>query len=341
MSFFEEPAWIIGWNATQLGLYFLFMAHTLGFASRRAPVRTALDRALWFVASVSAFLCWGFIVSFVISDTTELQAAGASGLEIVKSKRFLKCYGAVVDSEAKWFLSQQLLFHVVVLVLFLLVQSVRTNVQGAWRYVVLGELMAISVAVPLALVNLRHRPQVAPTPYIGGTTIVVFLVALLSTFATPLLAPSATLFKANLFGLHAVLVLPFLKTFGFGAVAPPEADERHRRARVAMLYALIAGAAIVAHASAALNLWRAHDGDLWAAYGALFDALWLHPCQTSISIDASLVSMLALGSCMWLETESLLVAVMPLVSAQFIGGAGTVALYLAIRELREPLMKRD
>jgi alpha-1,2-mannosyltransferase len=336
MSFFDSAEWIYAWNASQLIVYFSALALTLRFALKHADVRSNVDKTLMLVAALGAFLCWSLIVQFVIDDVTQLQAVGKTQLEVVKSKRFVKCYTAVVDSEAKWFFSQQLLFSVVVLVAYLLVQSVRTRVDGVWRYVVLGELMAISVAAPLALIHLRSRPQIASTPYVSGLTILAFVLALLSTFATPLLAPNASLFKFNLFLLHVVLVLPFLRLFGFGAQAPPESDERHRRARVAVLYALIAGAAIVAHASAALSVWRANDGDLFATVGALVDALFLHPCQTSISIDAGLVWLLMMGSCLLAETESFAVNVATLVAAQFLGGAGTAALFLAIRELQPP-----
>jgi hypothetical protein len=317
----------VAWNAFQLTAYFGVLFWTLRHAWARVRVRAPVDRVMIATAALAAHMCWGLIVQFVIEDTAQLQLAGADNLQIIQSKRFVKCYSAVVDAPAKWFFSQQLLFAVVVLVLWLLVHSVRTETHaGAWKFVVLGELMAISVALPLAITHLRSRRQTALTPYLSLRTIAAFVLALLSTGATPLL--SGALFKANLFFLHVVLVLPFTSLFGYGAAAPSTvgANEVKRRGRVALLYALIAGAATMSHMSSTLEVWRTHSGDVLNALAA---ALVSHPCQTSISLDAALVTLLLLSTCAAMAPRPALV----FAAAPVVGAAGTAALFLGLREL--------
>jgi hypothetical protein len=320
----------VGWNAFQLITYFTVLFWTLRHAWARVRVHAPVDRVMIAIAALAAHTCWGLIVQFVIEDTVQLQEAGADNLQIIQSKRFIKCYSAVVDSPAKWFFSQQLLFAVVVLVLWLLVHSVRTETHtGAWKFVVLGELMAISVALPLAITHLRGRRQTALTPYLSLRTVFAFVLALMSTAATPLLAgASGALFKANLFFLHVVLVLPFTSLFGYGAAAPAGvgSNEIHRRGRVALLYGLIAGASMMSHLSSTLDVWRTHNGDVLSA---LISALFSHPCQTSISVDAALVTLLLLSTCAALAPRATFV----FASAPVLGAAGAAALFLALREL--------
>jgi hypothetical protein len=313
----------VAWNATQLTVYFTVLFWTLRYAWHRVRVRAPIDNVLIAIAALAAHLCWGLIVQFVIEDTTNLQAAGASNLQIIQSKRFIKCYSAVVDTPAKWFVSQQLLFAVVVLVLWLFVQSVRTaSSVGAWKFVVLGELMAISVAFPLAITHFRGRSVVALSPFVSWRTIAAFAVALASTLLTPLL--DGALFKGNLFFLHVVLVLPFTTLFGHGTVQV--ADERHRRGRIAMVYGLIAGASMFSHLSSVLAVWRAHNGDF---VSAMVNAVFSHPCQTSISLDAVLVTFLLVSTCAAIVPHPLFV----FATAPFLGAAATAALFLGLREL--------
>lgn len=310
-------------NATQLTVYFAVLFWTLKHAWSQVRVRAPIDNVLIAIAALAAHLCWGLIVQFVIEDTTNLQAAGASNLQIIQSKRFIKCYSAVVDTPAKWFVSQQLLFAVVVLVLWLWVLSVRTaSSVSAWKFVVLGELMAISVAFPLALTHFRGRSIATLSPYVSWRTIATFAVALASTLLTPLL--DGALFKANLFFLHVVLVLPFTTLFGRGAERG--VDEHHRRGRIALLFGMIAGASMFSHFSSVLAVWRAHNGDV---VSAVVDAVFSHPCQTSISLDAALVTFILLSTCAAIAPIPILV----FLTAPFIGAASTAALVIGLREL--------
>lgn len=173
----------------------------------------------------------------------------------------------------------------------------RRDIAFAPAYMLLGQMVAISVALSLFLIALSIRPRNRPSQWAPPT----LYVPLFASMATIYLVPSTVgtdRFLPNLLAMHALLVVPLLP------ISPARDSTNPARPMdisFTTLYALLITAALALHVPQTAHLLRRLPEEM-SLSSYLYARIFSHPAQASISLDVVWVA-ITLTS-WWLMTGS-------------------------------------
>ncbi|KAL0959187.1 hypothetical protein HGRIS_014467 [Hohenbuehelia grisea] len=230
------------------------------------------------------FLAW----SFHEFEHSNAVAAG-SILErtsnwLLNTGLFEQAWTAVCRKPINWWWSEQLcLFTVGAWTIFLAVEGRRHQVKNLWAYMLLGQLVAISVASNLFYVALLMSPTQRPTQRQAvSQTWTVLTMSVVLALATVALSPltSENTFLWNLLTMHSIILLPLIRL--------PILERRPSEIGVSIksLYTLVLVASLAIRSRTILNTAAATQEQ--SPFGLLAQAwstLHSHPAQASIGWD--------------------------------------------------------
>lgn len=268
-------------------LLFIVVLRSMPWRQPRQKGRHALVYGSLAVFSLAH--TWYYMIRFLLWSKHDFESqvsrsTAASSLEgladwLVKTRLFEQAWFAVCEGPWNWLWSEQLcLFTVGAWTIFLYAESRRSRVALPWAYMLLGQLVAISVASNLFYLALALSPRIAGRDRVR-MRLPAFLwmcvaVALVSVYTSPVLLHSR--FLSNLLLMHGAITLPLfplpkgLRSAGMVSAAP--------------VYWSIACAALAIRMGTLRNVFSAGiplsriPKDAWTV-------LHSHPAQSSIGWD--------------------------------------------------------
>ncbi|KAJ7582537.1 hypothetical protein C8J56DRAFT_221925 [Mycena floridula] len=208
--------------------YFLLIVALLGLIFRdiKSKWHNTDRRAYLFVflAAISFAHTWTYMFKFMAWSFRDYEQASppfasATNLErltdwLIGTELFEQAWARVSLGKMNWWWSEQLcLFTVGTWTVFLSVEGYRRNITHLTAYMLLGQLVAISVASNLFYIAIL----VSPSPEPNDRPIILWarplfassiLISLATIAATPFTNDKT--FLPNLFVMHALLVVPLL-----------------------------------------------------------------------------------------------------------------------------------
>ncbi|KAH9053110.1 hypothetical protein EDB87DRAFT_1653824 [Lactarius vividus] len=186
---------------------------------------------------------------------------------------FEQAWTIVCDGPLRWWWSEQLcLFTVGFWTIFLQTKGKEHGVKHVWAYMLLGQLVAISVATNLFFLALV--PPAKEKKAASSVPLVLWL-SVLASLVTVMLVPHSLqhdYFLSNLLVMHALLVLPLLPL--------PTSSTVRLRMPARTVYWLVA---LLSAATRVRTVTM--SGSLTAGPGTLWAVLKSHPAQSSIGWD--------------------------------------------------------
>ncbi|KAJ4469243.1 hypothetical protein J3R30DRAFT_3552055 [Lentinula aciculospora] len=225
------------------------------------------------------FMEWSFKnYEFQVEASTNGPFIGRLSKWLANTALFEQAWLAVCSGPIKWWLSEQLCSYTVgAWTIFIFVEGKRHKIEHAWTYMLLGQLVAISVASNLFYVALCLSTT-RPTRKVGYASPVLWLSTLLSLLAvsnTPF--TDERTFLPNLLVMHTLAAVPLL----FGAYLDTTSVARFSLS-LSSLHFLVFMATASIHTWNSLVLYRLLDEPLVIA---LWTTLFSHPAQSSIGWD--------------------------------------------------------
>ncbi|KAJ7471229.1 hypothetical protein B0H11DRAFT_1376039 [Mycena galericulata] len=276
--------------------YFSIIAGLFGliWSSLRSSRISLGSRAYVFVAlAVASFAhTWFYMFKFMAWSFKDYEQSkgGASSDATVKrmsswlldTSLFEQAWASVCFGRVNWWWSQQLcLFTVGAWTIFLTVEGSRHQVKRIWAYMLLGQLVAISVASNLFYLSLVIAPPpTRPSTLWAPPSLWIPILLSLGAVALSPLTDKDT-FLPNLLVMHSLIVVPLLvsaKVFD-----PPRKSSLSMG--VSTLYVLVFAAALALHTRATST--ALGDPAVSAPEFArnAWDTLYSHPAQSSIGWD--------------------------------------------------------
>ncbi|KAK7052425.1 hypothetical protein R3P38DRAFT_1644804 [Favolaschia claudopus] len=316
------------------GLFLLIFNNLPTFSGRRLATSAYVFVALalasfahtWFY--MFKFMAWSFrnhehSIAPEQSQTPALMQRIASWL--VNTSLFEQAWASVCFGNVNWWWSQQLcLFTVGAWTIFLSIEGRRHNVKAVWAYMLLGQLVAISVASNLFYLALvLSTPSPRPTSSRSERAPASLWIPILLSLCTVAISPYTNegTFLPNLLLMHSLVIVPTLVV--------PKPSKPRMSLRLTTLYLLVFVVSLILHTRAttqALGVLSITD-----FVKSAWTTLHSHPAQSSIGWDViwtsiSFVVWVAIQSAQEVEgaTRRLLVA-MYLVLATPLVSVGVLA----------------
>jgi alpha-1,2-mannosyltransferase len=181
----------------------------------------------------------------------------------------------------------------------------------------LGQMVAISVALALFLTALSLRPATRPTPYCPPSLYLPLLAAMATIFAVPTFVQTEH-FLANLLVMHGLLIVPLISWSKSDTVA----KRRTFDLNPTVLYSALIGLAVVIHsmnASEVINTASSNTSIIRQLYNQIFS----HSAQASISLDVVWVAIIL--AFWWMTTGSLIAVVLKIATLGTAAGLGVLS----------------
>ncbi|KAJ7653248.1 hypothetical protein DFH06DRAFT_529755 [Mycena polygramma] len=202
------------------------------------------------------------------------------------------CFGAV-----NWWWSQQLcLFTVGTWTIFLATEGRRHQVKLIWAYMVLGQLVAISVASNLFYLALVLAPPPPPplrpsSQRAPAALWIPVLISLATVAASPFTSDRS--FLPNLLLMHSLIIVPLLVSDNLFR----QDQKPSFTMRISSLYAVVFVAALIMHSRATSNAAGETAISVIQFAKNAWSTLHSHPAQSSIGWDVVWTS---ISFCMWM-----------------------------------------
>lgn len=212
-----------------------------------------------------AFLQWSFHNH---ATPKSLPILARMTLWLQESELFEQAWAKVCGDPFTWWFSEQLCLYTIAWTVFILRQGSGHGIKNVWAYMILGQLVAISVASNLFYVAiLGAYPAGLRLP---GRTVSLSVagpigLSVLTVFLSPY--TNSTTFLPNLLSMHALLIVPL--------ISPPFG--RHVKLADLYYYLFVVGALLRIKAYVALGSFR--------AILQLPFTLHSHPAMSSIGYD--------------------------------------------------------
>ncbi|KAF7324900.1 hypothetical protein MKEN_00532200 [Mycena kentingensis (nom. inval.)] len=227
------------------------------------------------------FMAW----SFHDYESTAVPAVDATSLQrlsqwLLNTSLFEQAWAGVCFGRFNWWWSQQLcLFTVGPWTIFLASEGPRFQVKRVWAYMLLGQLVAISVASNLFYLALVLSPQSLPTRINPHAPLRLWLPVLIS-FLTVGISPftNEQTFLPNLLLMHTLIVVPLVSS------SPPNRGGGIFTLR--RLYAIVCISALILHLRASnIAGFSTNFRTIPTTAEHLWTTLHSHPAQSSIGWD--------------------------------------------------------
>lgn len=202
----------------------------------------------------------------------------------------------------------------------------KRDIKFVPAYMLLGQMVAISVALALFLTALSLRPVTRPTPSCPPTLYLPLFAATLTIFAVPTYVQTEH-FLANLLWMHGLLIVPLI-SWGSSSDATTkgasnkDAITKRFNLRPATLYSALIGLAIIIHGLNAREVINT-TSPTTSTIRQLYNTIFSHSAQASISLDVVWVAIIL--AFWWMTTGSLIAVVFKIATLASAAGAGVVA----------------
>ncbi|KAI0344352.1 hypothetical protein BDW22DRAFT_1355730 [Trametopsis cervina] len=200
---------------------------------------------------------------------------------LVQSQLFEQAWAIVSKGHMNWWWSEKLcLFTVGYWTILLSTEGRARSVSHLWAYMLLGQVVAISVASNLFYVALLLSTEPSPSPSSPISTPYVLWLSVLPSLATVAHSPYTTeaSFLPNLLGMHALILLPLIFPLNSSGKA----------VKTRLIHTIVTGLSIGLHAYTTVRTWFALSEPERTIAGfthAALDTFVFHPAQSSISWD--------------------------------------------------------
>ncbi|GAA5880629.1 hypothetical protein JCM3774_000558 [Rhodotorula dairenensis] len=313
--------------------------------------------------AVGAFaLTWSHMFLFFQKSFTDSATRHATPAALYTTAQWLadvslfqEAWGYVCDGAERWWWSQQLCqWTVGPLTLLLATEGHKFGVKRQWAFMLLGQLVAVSVAQSLffaAVVSAAamHAANgtLAPIHKTKSQTTYGTLLAILVGTASTVFVPQTVgnwRFLPNLVAMHTAVLLPFVP-----AVAKLDKPTSPRLSRLYLNFAFIAMRFQIPVSMQLLSRGKPLSLDYVLArlpefYLAEWGVLTSHPAQASISWDVLFATVSALAYLVWssrslhsvrpIERVSWQILLAIIAMTPLVGVAASVSIGLAVREGR-------
>ncbi|KDQ17486.1 hypothetical protein BOTBODRAFT_185652 [Botryobasidium botryosum FD-172 SS1] len=223
------------------------------------------------------FLIWSFRSYESLAETTASAPLFRLTDWLMHTELFEQAWATVCLGDLNWWWSEQLcLYTAGALTVFFYIEGRRWDIPHTWAYMLLGQVVAISVASSLFFLALSLSPAPSTTSRKGVTrvSLTLYLPLLLSfatIFATPYTVGTPN-FLPNLLAMHALLVIPLI----------PLDHIMLLPMRVSTLYGVLTALSLVFRLRTTLPLISFPSHFVRDAWVVLQDT---HPAQSSIGWD--------------------------------------------------------
>ncbi|KAI0075706.1 hypothetical protein K474DRAFT_1599379 [Panus rudis PR-1116 ss-1] len=214
-----------------VGYFGLIIAlFSLIFYSLRKEIQTSLrSYKIWLFSflSVASFAhTWYYMITFLLWSFEEYELRNSTKLELSLKTRitswlmntalFEQAWAAVCSRPLNWWWSEPLcLFTIGFWTIFLAIKGREHNVRYLWAYMLLGQLVAISIASNLFYLAILSHPssKKSRSPlWTSSRTPPVLWMSTLIALGTVAISPftNEKTFIWNLLTMHSIIVLPLL-----------------------------------------------------------------------------------------------------------------------------------
>ncbi|TCD66358.1 hypothetical protein EIP91_001464 [Steccherinum ochraceum] len=281
------------------GSYFLIILGLFGLIGHNVPIvgrgRTQRQQVFSVLAILSFAHTWYYMLAYLFWSFREYEreTGGLVGKSVIDrlsswlmdTGLFEQAWAIVSTNPMPWWWSEPIcLYTVGAFTIFLATHGRNYAVKHLWTYMVLGQLVAISVATNLVFLSLLLSPElnrpdkskaVSYAPPILWLSVLVALVTVgISPYTTK------TTFLPNLLVMHIAIILPLLS---FGNIARSRFALRTRT--LYLLAALGSLALRIRTIVAALASLTSANQTLSGFLSVALSTLHSHPAQSSIGWD--------------------------------------------------------
>ncbi|KAF8218257.1 hypothetical protein K438DRAFT_22005 [Mycena galopus ATCC 62051] len=286
---------VFGSYFTVIGGLFLLILRNLPRAGARLG-----SKAYVFIALALASLAhtWLYMFKFMAWSFTDYEQstghARAAGLLLIErmsrwlldTSLFEQAWASVCFGKVSWWWSQQLcLYTVGAWTIFLATEGRRHEVKIIWAYMLLGQLVAVSVASNLFYLALVLAGPPPPTPAVRQSnqwvpaSLWAPVLMSLGTVATSPFTDERT-FLPNLLLMHSLIVVPLVVP---GTVHRPQ--KPFLSLGLPTLYVLVFGAALAMHTRTTIAALGDPALSVTEFAANAWKVLHAHPAQSSIGWD--------------------------------------------------------
>ncbi|WVR04606.1 hypothetical protein IAU60_001616 [Kwoniella sp. DSM 27419] len=276
------------------GSYFvlIFLSFALVFRSILvgSNVRSLLQgRAFFFLrTAVGALLCtWYFMVQFLAwsYDDFARRNTASLGQWLVHTPLFEQAWTVVCTGRAHWWWSSWICTWTIIFTAIVWTESGRRGIKYPYAYMLLGQLVAMSVATSLFITAMCLHPRIRATPRTVPMYIALPLVmAFIPTFLLPRHVGTDS-FMSSLLWLHGALLLPLTSS-----ATSKIAVNAKARVPLTTLYTAMLGVAAAVHVPATRRLLASIRSK--SLMVTLYNTAFSHPAQGSISLDVVWVALI-------------------------------------------------
>ncbi|KAI0056893.1 hypothetical protein BV25DRAFT_1535072 [Artomyces pyxidatus] len=281
--------------AVNLGL---FSAIARSLPTGSGPKTRHGMRYLWTALAAGSFAhTWYYMFSFMTwsffnfekesaADTTQ-PVLVRMGNWLWNTGLFEQAWTIVCAGPQNWWWSEQLcLFTVGSWTVFLLTEGRQRGVKYVWAYMLLGQLVAISVATNLFFLALTLAPPCPPSKLKARASLPAMLwMSVLLSLVTTVFVPLAIqngYFLSDLLAMHVLLVIPLISP-------EPLLSWKRLRMETSTLYGLIAFLSLVSRLRTTSSVLHSFPPHTRTSSFAILPSLWAtlhsHPAQSSIGWD--------------------------------------------------------
>jgi alpha-1,2-mannosyltransferase len=194
----------------------------------------------------------------------------------------------------------------------------KRDIKFVPAYMLLGQMVAISVALALFLTALSLRPATKPTPYCPLNLSLPLFTAGLMIVALPHQVETGH-FLSSLLSLHGMLLFPLIPWY---ATRDATMNKRKFDLHPSTLYCALIGIALVAHGINAQTVINTASPTS-STIGRLYNTIFSHSAQASISLDVVWVAIIL--AFWWMTTGSLIAVVFKIATLTSAAGVGVLA----------------
>jgi len=283
------------------------------------------------------FMAWSLLEYEKTTSGSQMPIIDRVASWLSNTELFEQAWVAVCFGHMNWWWSEQLcLFTAGAWTIFLAVEGRRHRIKHLWAYMLLGQVVAISVAsnlfyLAIILSRTPSQPRGRPSPSMASPTLwISVLFSLITVGLTPF--TSQHTFLPNLLVMHTLLLVPLLPFPNQKADGHPGLS-----IRTSTLYALVTVLAIASRtrttAVALLSL-PTQSQSLRGLASSAWDVLHSHPAQSSIGWD---VIWTTISFTFWILARKAYVpsfSSAPIYLASFLASVGITAPYLLRQETK-------